>query len=61
MKKTILIVILTFAIGVQAQEVKTLTLKDAITDALENKADARKAKLQVEDGGYEGKEVRARS
>ena len=39
MKKTILIVLLTFAIGVNAQEVKSLTLKDAITFALENKAD----------------------
>ena len=61
MKKTILIVILTFAIGVQAQEVKTLTLKDAITYALENKADAKKAKLQVENGEYEIQEVRSRA
>lgn len=61
MKKTILILILTFAIGVNAQEVKTLTLKDAITFALENKADAKKAKLQVENGEYEIQEVRSRA
>jgi hypothetical protein len=29
-----------------AQEVKTLTLKDAISYALENKADAKKANLK---------------
>lgn len=61
MKKTILIVLITFAIAVQAQEVKTLTLKDAITFALENKADAKKAKLQVENGEYEIQEVRSRA
>jgi outer membrane protein len=31
-----------------AQEVKTLSLKDAITYALENKSDAKKARLKVE-------------
>lgn len=61
MKKTLIVLILTFAIGVSAQEVKTLTLKDAITYALENKADAKKAKLQVENGEYEIQEVRSRA
>ena len=42
-----------------AQEVKTLTLKDAISYALENKADAKKAKLKVENSEYQIQEVRA--
>ncbi len=61
MKKTIIILILTFATFAEAQEVKTLTLKDAITFALENKADAKKAKLKVENGEYEIQEVRSRA
>ena len=61
MKKTIVILILTFAIGATAQEVKTLTLKDAITFALENKADAKKAKLQVANGENEIDEIRSRA
>jgi outer membrane protein TolC len=44
-----------------AQEIKTLTLKDAITFALENKADAKKAKLQVENSNYQIEEVRSRA
>jgi len=40
---------------------KELTLKDAITYALENKADARKAKLSVENSEYQIAEVRARA
>ena len=40
MKKTILITLLTFTLSVSAQEVTPLTLKDAITFALENKAEA---------------------
>ena len=35
MKKTILITLLTFTLSVSAQEVAPLTLKDAITFALE--------------------------
>lgn len=44
-----------------AQENKTLTLKDALTYALENKADAKKAKLAVENSEYQIKEVRSRA
>jgi outer membrane protein TolC len=44
----------------QAQS-KSLTLKDAITYALENQSDAKKAKLQVERGEYEVQEVRSRA
>lgn len=42
----------------QAQE---LTLKDAVNYALKNKADARKAKLQIENGEYEIQEVRSQA
>jgi len=40
---------------------KEITLKDAITYALENKADAKKAKLSVENSEYQIQEVRARA
>ena len=61
MKKSILILILTFTVGVNAQEIKSLTLKDAIVYALENKADAKKARLQITKGEYEIQEVRSRA
>jgi outer membrane protein len=44
-----------------AQEVKTLTLKDAISYALENKSDAKKARLKVENSTYQIQEVRSRA
>lgn len=56
--------ILTFLLAVgylQAQETKVLTLKDAITFALENKADAKKAKLDVENSDYQIQEARSRA
>lgn len=43
---------------VQAQELR-LTLKEAVNFALENKADAKKAKLDVENSNYQIQEVRA--
>ncbi|SCY26736.1 TolC family protein [Flavobacterium caeni] len=43
---------------VQAQN-KPISLKDAVTFALANKADAQKAKLDIENAGYEIQEVRA--
>ena len=61
MKKTILITLLTFTLSVSAQEVAPLTLKDAITFALENKAEAKKAKLEVENSEYKIQEVRSRA
>jgi outer membrane protein len=61
MKRILLLTLLTFAITAKAQEVKTLTLKDAITYALENKADAKKAKLEVENSEYQIQEVRSRA
>lgn len=61
MNKLILITIFTFAITANAQGVKSLTLKEAINYALENKADAQKAKLKVENSEYQIQEVRSRA
>ncbi|MFV8338892.1 TolC family protein [Flavobacterium sp. LB3P21] len=61
MKKTIILLTLTFALSVNAQAVKSLTLKEAINYALENKAEAKKAKLQVENSEYQIQEVRSRA
>lgn len=60
MKKLFLIPIFVFALTANAQ-IKTLTLKDAITYALENKADAKKAKLDVENSEYQIQEIRSRA
>lgn len=46
--------------GIHAQA-QTLTLKDAIKYALENKADSKKAKLEVENSKYQIEEVRSRA
>ena len=60
--KNKLILIFLLAVGfLQAQETKVLTLKDAITFALENKADAKNAKLEVENSDYQIQEVRSRA
>lgn len=45
----------------QAQEARQLTLKDALNYALQANQDARKAKLDVENGKYEISEVRSRA
>jgi outer membrane protein len=42
-------------------QAQTLTLKDAINYALQNKADAKKAKLDVENSNYQIEEVRSRA
>jgi outer membrane protein len=60
MKRIILIFLCSIGLSANAQ-VKTLTLKDAIVYALENKADAKKAKLQVENSEYKIQEVRSRA
>jgi len=60
MKKLFIIPLFVFALSAKAQ-VKTLTLKDAITYALENKADAKKAKLEIENGEYKIQEIRSRA
>ena len=47
---------------VNAQEVaKNLVLKDAISFALENKSEAKKAKLEVENSEYKIQEARSRA
>lgn len=69
MKNIILITILTFALSAQSQNlsntpassIKKLTLKEAINYALENKADAKKAKLKVENSEYQIQEVRSQA
>ncbi|MDI6032678.1 TolC family protein [Flavobacterium sp. LB2P84] len=61
MKKIIILLTLTFVLGANAQEVKSLTLKEAINYALENKAEAKKAKLQVENSEYQIQEVRSQA
>ncbi|MFZ0599725.1 MAG: TolC family protein, partial [Flavobacterium sp.] len=60
MKRIILIFLCSIGLSASAQ-VKTLTLKDAILYALENKADAKKAKLEVENSEYKIQEVRSRA
>ena len=55
-----LLVVLSVSSSLQAQ-VQELTLKDAINYALENKAEARKAKLAVENSDYQVQEVRSRA
>lgn len=42
MKKLLALTFLTLALTAQSQEIKRLTLKDAINYALENKAEAKK-------------------
>ncbi|THF48434.1 TolC family protein [Flavobacterium supellecticarium] len=60
MKTRITIALLFFAIVSQAQ-VQRLSLKDALKYALENKADAKKAKLEVENSNHKIAEVRSRA
>ncbi|RYY57449.1 MAG: TolC family protein [Chitinophagaceae bacterium] len=50
-----------FAAKAGAQEVRKLTLPDAIRYALENYTSARKAKLDLENAGYQIDEVRAKA
>ncbi len=48
-------------IGLSVNAQTTLTLKDAVNYALQNKADAKKAKLQVENSEYQIQEIRSRA
>lgn len=60
MKRILCILFLATALAGWSQE-KPLSLKDALQFALQNKADAKKAKLDVENAGYQIKEVRAQA
>ncbi|KFF07213.1 TolC family protein [Flavobacterium reichenbachii] len=60
MKRILLIFLCSIGISANAQ-VTTLTLKDAVNYALQNKADAKKSKLQVENSEYKIQEVRSRA
>lgn len=61
MKQLLILTILSFVSITNAQEKTMLTLKDAVKYALENKADAKKAKLKVENSEYQIQEVRSRA
>ena len=61
MKKVFLISALLLQFLAQAQEVKVLSLKEAINYALENKLEAKKAQLDVENSEYLIQEVRSRA
>lgn len=60
MKKITISLLLAMSLTASAQ-VRTLTLKEAINYALENKADAKKAKLGIENSEYQIEEVRSRA
>ncbi|MEN2414316.1 TolC family protein [Flavobacterium mesophilum] len=60
MKKIIVILLCSLGLSANAQ-VTTLTLKEAVNYALQNKAEAKKAKLQVENSEYQIQEIRARA
>jgi outer membrane protein TolC len=61
LKSIALLMAILAAPTLQAQQGEALTLKDAINFALQNKSDAKKAKLQVENSEYQIQEVRARA
>ncbi len=59
-----LLMVLSAAVGLRGQNrpaAQTITLKDAINYALQNKADAAKAKLDVENSEYKIQEVRSQA
>lgn len=61
MKNKLIILLVAFAFQLQAQETKTLLLKDAINYALQNKVEAKKAALDVENAEYKIQEVRSQA
>ena len=50
-----------FSVNAVAQDAPTLNLKDALSYALQNYTDARKAKLDVENANYQIEEARSRA
>lgn len=61
MKRLLILTFLSLVSISNAQERTNLTLKDAITYALENKADAKNAQLKIENSEYQIQEVRSRA
>jgi outer membrane protein TolC len=70
MRKLVFIPLLLIAFQVKSQEIsknglnenpEILTLNKAISYALENKAEAKKAKLKVENSEYQIQEIRSRA
>jgi len=59
--KTIPLLILATVLAVTADAQQTLTLKDAVNYAVQNNANARKAKLDIDGGKYKTQEVRAQA
>lgn len=57
--KNYILIILLLPIFAGAQETKLISLQDAVNYALENQADAKKAKLQIENSEYLIQEARA--
>jgi len=58
LKKYIVLVLIVPVLGF-AQEVRQVSLQDAVNYALENQSDAKKAKLQIENSEYLIQEARA--
>lgn len=61
MNKLTLILLAFLTLGLKAQEIETLTLNEAINYALENKAEAKKAKQSIENSEYQIQEARSRA
>ena len=61
MNKIIITTILLLSIVSNAQDKQSLTLQDAIKYALENKAEAKKARLKIENSEYQIQEIRSRA
>lgn len=59
--KTIPLLILAMVLAVTADAQQTLTLRDAVNYAVQNNANARKAKLDIDGGKYKTQEVRAQA
>ncbi|MFT5253851.1 MAG: outer membrane protein [Flavobacteriales bacterium] len=61
MNKILIVSILLLTIAGNAQDSQSLTLKEAIKYALENKAEAKKARLKIENNEYQIQEIRSRA
>ena len=59
--KVTILVFCCFAFIANSQEIEVLTLKNAVNYALENKADAKKSKLEIENSEYQIQEIRSRA